>query len=182
MSRQPQTTVNLQGKDYQKVAYRVTEFRRLCPISAGWGLVTSFEMHGEAVEWRAAIEDPNGKTVATGHSRGKVGRDKAFEKLESVAVGRALAAAGLTGEEYATADEMLVWQEGRDEELSPARKSTPAEWSVSMAAFFRDHDIDPAKVLSKLEGQGKSPRLSMDEEDALMSYLTANLQRFQVSP
>jgi hypothetical protein len=45
--------------------------------------------------------------IFTGHAFGKVGVEKAFEKLESVAVGRALAFAGyLAGGEIASYDEI----------------------------------------------------------------------------
>ena len=53
------------------------------------------------------LHTKNGSRIYTGHSFGKAGGDKAFEKLETVAVGRALAFAGYTGEgDIASAEEM----------------------------------------------------------------------------
>lgn len=107
--------VRLSGKDYKTVALRVAEWRALCPASEGWGMVTDIVDHAEGlVIFRACILDPEQRVVATGHSSGSTRAQKAFEKLETVAVGRALAAFGIGGEEYASADEMREWFDSRE--------------------------------------------------------------------
>jgi hypothetical protein len=96
-------TVKLKGGvEYAKVASRLLAFHEdntACSIETdmqfkdGWAIA------------KAAITNPRGRF--TGHSMGKVSGEKALEKLESIAVGRALAFAGyLASGEIATAEEM----------------------------------------------------------------------------
>lgn len=74
-------------KDYVSVATRIEQFHEKFPNGS---IVTHFELNGDLVIFSAKILDGNGREFS-GHSFGKLGKEKAFEKLETVAVGRSLA-------------------------------------------------------------------------------------------
>ena len=101
--------VNIHGKQYETVALRVRKFREKHPM---WTLLTEIvERTEELVVMRATISDETGRTIATGHSEehrkaSQINRTSALENAETSAVGRALAALGLGGTEFATADEV----------------------------------------------------------------------------
>ena len=110
--------IKLHGREYKTVALRVSEFRAKYPIEDGWCIDTSLESdHDGGITMKATIvrhrdEDPKGcQVLAVGWARedvkalGKRG-GAALEICETSAIGRALAAAGFGGSEYASADEL----------------------------------------------------------------------------
>ena len=106
--------VDIHGKQYKTVVLRVNEFRDICNIKDGWGIDTCIiEMTDKWACVKASITNPDGKVVGTGHgvefweSSNKINKTSALENAETSAVGRALAAIGLGGEEYASADEVI---------------------------------------------------------------------------
>lgn len=123
--------VNIRGKEYRTVALRVSEFRKDFSIAIGWSINTIvLEMNEHHAFVKAFISDPDNKVVATGHAvelwgDGQVNSTSALENAETSAIGRALAAAGWGGEEYASADELAnalkaqgegdVWTSGEAE-------------------------------------------------------------------
>ena len=104
MSERKVDTIDLgRGVKYAKVASRCAELHRdydKCDIE------TTFEFKDGWAIFFATVRTAKG--TFTGHSIGKVaGRDKQFEKQETIAVGRALAFAGyLASGEIASAEEM----------------------------------------------------------------------------
>jgi hypothetical protein len=95
-------TINLKGKAYAPVSERVAQFHR---EHAKGNINTMYEFKEGFCIFKATIAFDD--RTFNGHAFGKVGTEKAFEKLESVAVGRALAFAGyLAGGEIASYDEM----------------------------------------------------------------------------
>ena len=100
--------VNIHGKEYFTVAERVSAFRE---TSADLTIETEIvRWDGDDVVVKASISD-NGKLIATGLAhevRGStnINRTSHVENCETSAIGRALAAFGLGGTEYATADEV----------------------------------------------------------------------------
>ena len=108
--------VRLGGKNYHTVAKRIGDFRAAHPIDAGWAVVTDpVTVTDEIVMFRAAIVDPEGRTVAVGfaeerRTKGRgVNATSALENCESSAIGRCLAAAGYVGSgSYASADEVIA--------------------------------------------------------------------------
>lgn len=100
--------VNIHGKEYFTVAERVSAFRE---TSADLTIETEIvRWEGDDVVVKASISD-NGKLIATGLAhevRGSTNINKTshVENCETSAIGRALAAFGLAGTEYATADEV----------------------------------------------------------------------------
>ena len=103
MERKTDTVEIGQGVKYAKVAARSAEFHRdneRCDIQ------TTCEFKDGWVIFSAQVITKKG--IFTGHSMAKVaGRQKQFEKQETIAVGRALAFAGyLASGEIACAEEM----------------------------------------------------------------------------
>lgn len=102
-------TVLIHGKAYQTVAYRVSQFREKHP---GFSLLTESLQRDEAcVVMKATILDETGRVIATGHaeeyrSSSQINKTSALENAETSAIGRCLAAFGLGGTEFASADEV----------------------------------------------------------------------------
>jgi hypothetical protein len=84
--------VNIRGKEYLTVAYRIKQFRVDHP---DWQIHTDIiKMDDDRVVVRAEIADSAGVTVATGHAEEKrsasqINQTSALENCESSAVGRA---------------------------------------------------------------------------------------------
>ena len=100
-------TVKVQGGDYATVPTRLKAFRETHPKAS---VETQPTMEGDQIIFKATIiadvSDPESPR-ATGHSFGKNQGAKAFEKLETVAVGRALSLLGyLNNGEIASTEEL----------------------------------------------------------------------------
>ena len=101
--------VPIHGKQYKTVAYRVNEFRSQYPdYTVSTKLV---EANDTLVVMKASISNEQGRLLATGFAEevraaSKINRTSALENAETSAIGRALAALGLAGTEYASADEV----------------------------------------------------------------------------
>lgn len=101
-------TIKLQNKDYATVPTRIKEFREANPN----GLIeTNPEKQddGQFIFKARILKDKSNKDSAegTGHSYGPVKNTKDFEKLETIAVGRALAVLGyMASGQVASSEEM----------------------------------------------------------------------------
>lgn len=106
-------TINLRGNEYATVPQRLKAFREANPRAS---VETKPKMtESGTVIFEAKIltdkSDPNSAS-ATGHSYGEASGDKAFEKLETISVGRALAMLGyLNNGQVATTEEMQEYEE-----------------------------------------------------------------------
>lgn len=114
------------NKQYSKVATRVEFFRLHFGID--YGLTTELldEFDHNLVRVKATITDPTGRAIATGlaeedRRNGRVNQTSAVENAETSAIGRALAALGLAGGEYASDIEMLSVFEGVPDEREMVR-------------------------------------------------------------
>lgn len=103
-------TVKIHGKEYETVASRVNRFRGdfMLDYSIRTELVSRDE---NAVVMKALISDKDGRVIATGYaeenrSASSINKTSALENCETSAIGRALAAFGMAGTEYASADEV----------------------------------------------------------------------------
>jgi hypothetical protein len=101
--------VNIRGKEYQTVALRVQKFREQHP---DWSIITALvSRDSETVVMLASVTNEQGRIIATGHaeefrSASQINATSALENCETSAIGRALAAAGFGGTEFASANEV----------------------------------------------------------------------------
>lgn len=94
------------GAEYAKVSERLKEFHK---SYKNGNIETSYSLTEAMICFKATIIPDIEKPARffTGHSLGKIAGIKAFEKLETIAVGRALAFLGLLADgDIASADEM----------------------------------------------------------------------------
>ena len=143
--------INLKGRQYYTVARRVQDFRAACPIGEGWALLTEIiSADAERVVVSARVVDPVGRTVAQGHAEERrsnrgVNSTSALENCETSAIGRALAAAGLSGSgEYASADEVtaaLAQQKPTKEGPHPSWVDNAESFLSALEARGLDYDV-----------------------------------------
>ena len=112
MSNGSSGTINIHGREYKTVALRVQEFRESFPLSTGWSLRSEIvSIDDDKVIMRASVVSPEGHVVGTGYAEeyrkaSKINATSALENCETSALGRALAACGYGGSEYASANEV----------------------------------------------------------------------------
>lgn len=98
------------GKKYSKVVHRIEAFRRT--VGYDYGIETQISVLNGGYTVKAEIKDASGRLIASGCSYAdKLAKEKALEKLETTAIGRALANLGLGGDEYASLDEVDSFEE-----------------------------------------------------------------------
>ncbi len=104
-----QGKVNIRGKEYETVAHRVHKFREAHPM---FTIATEILFRDESeVVMVARISDELGRVIATGHAEeqrksSQINQTSALENCETSAIGRALAAFGYGGTEFASANEV----------------------------------------------------------------------------
>lgn len=106
-------TINLKGNEYATVPQRLKQFREDNP-RASVTTQPKFNEDGSVVFTAKIVKDKSNtnSAEATGHSYGKLTGDKAFEKLETIATGRALALLGyLNNGQVATTEEMQEFEQ-----------------------------------------------------------------------
>jgi hypothetical protein len=107
-----QGVVSIHGREYKTVALRVNEFRQQHSIEDGWGIIDiELDAPEGYVKVQAFISHPDGTHVASGlaeEERGttQINKTSALENCATSAIGRALAAAGYGGTEFASANEV----------------------------------------------------------------------------
>ena len=112
-------TIKLQGKDYAQVKDRLQEFRTANPN----GLIETtptIQPDGQILFKARILKDKAdaNSAEATGHALGANTGTKAFEKLETIAVGRALGLLGYAADgEIATSDEMEEFEAYKKQKL-----------------------------------------------------------------
>ena len=101
--------VKIHGKEYQTVALRVQKFRDAHP---GWSLTSEVLFRdSDCVVMKSIIADETGRVLATGHAEeyrkaSQINGTSALENAETSAHGRSLAALGIGGTEFASANEV----------------------------------------------------------------------------
>lgn len=112
-------TINLQGQDYAKVAERIRIFREESPRGS---IITfpTIDENGQILVRAEVLKDKADQhsASATAHALGTNTGQKALEKVESIAVGRALAMLGyLASGEIASGEEMMEFLGYQQEKL-----------------------------------------------------------------
>ena len=115
--------VNIHGREYKTVALRVSEFREVCP---DWSIVTELVSADEDRVVMKAVISHIGVPIGTGYaeevrSASRINKTSALENAETSAIGRALAACGYGGTEYASADEVAnaIQEQNTSEAVAP---------------------------------------------------------------
>jgi hypothetical protein len=106
--KQPSGVVNIKGRQYETVALRVQKFRAAHP---DYRLITEIIHRDDVCVVMRACVYCGDSLLATGHAEeyrkaSEINRTSALENCETSAIGRALAALGLGGTEFASADEV----------------------------------------------------------------------------
>ena len=146
-----QGIVNIHGKQYKTVALRVNEFRE---VNQDFGLETELVSNAEFVIMKATIKDELGRVIATGYAEEKRGstminKTSALENCETSAIGRALAAFGLAGEEYASADEVA---NAIHQQQAPQQQSNDDD-----KPWYNDFDNQKAQMIECIQRQLDTP-------------------------
>ena len=160
--------VSIHGKEYQTVAFRVGKFREKYPTHS---LTTEIVTRDpEIVVMKATIADEAGRILATGHSEevrkaSQINRTSALENAETSAIGRALAALGLGGTEFASADEVA---NAIGQQKSSVKSVAQDEWEKldSETQKWLQEIVDC--VRAELETKGPKSAMSILEEQGLI--------------
>lgn len=180
--------INIHGREYQTVAYRVQRFREAHPL---WTMATKIiERDTDCVVVEACISDEQGRLIANGHAEeyrkaSQINKTAALENAETSAIGRALAALGLGGTEFATADELATKLAGKPltsphKPTDGAIESFQAQHGEEAVVFLKSLAADLVEIV---EGDGNVPaaldrleneKLDNDEKTALWAILAPN--------
>ena len=146
-------TINLKGNEYATVPQRLLEFRRTHPRSSVTTKPT-FNEDGSVVFTATIVKDKKDEhsATATGHSYGKLTGDKAFEKLETIATGRALALLGyLNNGQIASTEELEEFEEHQMqaivEEINKATKRQ--EFQTILAKLTPSQKLEVTPLINK---------------------------------
>jgi hypothetical protein len=108
-----QGIVNIRGKEYKTVALRVQEFKEKFPSYFLTTEIVKIDDEQCIIKAYAGIhtDDGNVQTFATGHAQefrkaSQINGTSYVENCETSAIGRCLSALGLSGEQFASAEEV----------------------------------------------------------------------------
>lgn len=179
------------GKKYTSTAKRVDLMRRhLGALGVVTEIVHWGTEKGTLIVVRATISDETGRVLATGHAeeirgQGNVDQTSALENAETSAIGRALAALGISGGEFASANEMDGVERKREaqdtrplvEQMGPQPHHADPAPPVPIGAVKKAllAKLDLADSLAKLEHMtglqsfdGALSRLQREDQDGWM--------------
>ncbi len=128
--------VNIRGKEYMTVALRVQQFREKHPL---WAIETHVEDRTEEyVVMRCEISNEEGRILATGHAEefrksSQINSTSALENAETSCIGRALAALGFGGSEFASANEVQNAVAQQKPQAQPAQQAYFSRGSIDQA-------------------------------------------------
>lgn len=133
--------IDIKGKKYSTVATRVECFRQ---YFADWSIITSvIGFDNEFVRVKCEIIEPRGTVIASdmaeeNRSQGPINRTSALENCTTSAIGRALAAFGLHGGEYASAGEVSNAIAAQTEETGKDKKKEESLVKSDLKAAAHD--------------------------------------------
>ena len=162
--------VKIGKNDYKTVARRVNEFLA-SDQHKNWSIETDLVADGTNVVIKATIKDSDGRVRGTGYAeevRGSsnINKTSAVENCETSSIGRALAAVGFAGTEYASANEVtdaIIQQNVLDATASFIHYN-----DCVRACFPTIHAIKKYIYLNDLEGASEEwSTLTSDIQDLL---------------
>ena len=156
-------TVDLKGKQYAQVKDRLQEFRSANPHAL---IETTPTIQDDGVVlFRARIltnKADDTSAEATGHAFGNVGKgEKSFEKLETIAVGRALALLGYASDgEIASSEEMEEFLAQKEEKrqqmiMDATEKLTSTKTLAQLKKVWASLPVEAKTELTKLKEELK---------------------------
>lgn len=156
-------TIDLKGKQYSEVKTRIKEFRTDNPR----GLietVPTIQPDGQILFRTRILKDKGDETSAeaTGHALGANKGEKAFEKLETISVGRALALLGYSADgEIASSEEMEEfedWQEDKFREavLASRERIEDCKNEDELKEVWADLPVEVKKELNSFKDELKA--------------------------
>lgn len=162
-------TMDLKGNDYAKVKERIKAFRSENPRGK---IETKPEfMSDNRILFKAYVlkdKADESSADATGHAVGVDKGQKAFEKLETIAIGRALATLGYAADgEIASSEEMEAFMEYQQEQAQEKMTEYAAQLSNSknmedLKSVWATIDGDYKKGLEELKNKIKAQHESKD--------------------
>jgi len=164
--------MDLAGKEYAQVKDRINEFRK----GNANGLIETaptVQTDGTIMFKARVLKDKSdaNSAEATGHSLGKVGaKVKDFEKLETIAVGRALALLGYASDgEIASSEEMQEFQDYKQQQfeeliMSCVEKITDCTSLDELKTVWADMPIEAKNKLAETKDK-KKEQLSVAKKD-----------------
>ena len=148
--------VNIRGKEYKTVALRVQKFREAYPT---WSLTSEVLFRdSDCVVMKSIIADETGRVLATGHAEeyrksSQINGTSALENAETSAHGRSLAALGIGGTEFASANEVqnAIHQQNKKVDSTPLVEQIRGaknveELKTHFASAFAATKQDPVAV------------------------------------
>ena len=155
--------VNIRGKEYQTVALRVQKFREAHPT---WALTSEVLFRdADCVVMKSIIADETGRVLATGHAEeyrksSQINGTSALENAETSAHGRALAALGIGGTEFASANEVQNAIHQQTDKPHPKRAALEVAFKAldsmdSLQALWANLSAEDKKIAADLKDQAK---------------------------
>jgi hypothetical protein len=155
--------VNIRGKEYQTVALRVQKFREAHPT---WALTSEVLFRdADCVVMKSIIADETGRVLATGHAEeyrksSQINGTSALENAETSAHGRALAALGIGGTEFASANEVQNAIHQQAEKPHPRRGALEVAFKAvdsmaSLQALWQNLSAEDKKIAADLKDIAK---------------------------
>lgn len=140
------------GKKYTQVVHRMEAFRTVFGLDIGIDTDVLVD-DGQRVVVKAVITNADGMTIGSGmaeeiRGQGNVNKTSALENCETSAIGRALAALGLSGGEYASANEMDAVprkEQAIQQNQMAAPSSTPPTEDVATSSQAPEPPSDPTE-------------------------------------
>ena len=155
--------VNIRGKEYQTVALRVQKFREAHPT---WALTSEVLFRdADCVVMKSIIADETGRVLATGHAEeyrksSQINGTSALENAETSAHGRALAALGIGGTEFASANEVQNAIHQQADKPHPRRGALEVAFKAvdsmaSLQALWQNLSAEDKKIAADLKDIAK---------------------------
>jgi len=155
--------VNIRGKEYQTVALRVQKFREAHPT---WALTSEVLFRdADCVVMKSIIADETGRVIATGHAEeyrksSQINGTSALENAETSAHGRALAALGIGGTEFASANEVQNAIHQQAEKPHPRRGALEVAFKAvdsmaSLQTLWQNLSAEDKKIAADLKDIAK---------------------------
>lgn len=178
-------TVDIKGKDYVQVNYRILAFRELFPMGTITTEILDLDMEKGFALMKSTAQDGDGKILGTGlayeeKASSYINKTSFIENCETSAVGRALAMLGIGVDSSLCSAEELV-NAVTNQEKKPTKKTKAEEPEPQNAEDVGKMKIPELKVKA-LEGKCKSEGVPVEKICTLYKVKTlADLNERQFS-